>query len=273
MLTVFENELFVLHYENDPADDTDPDPDPAPGPKGASGKEVKWTPEQQAAIDAIVAKRTEKARKTARENFQKYEEMAEKARLTEDQRVEYEAEAERLRRQTLTAEEITKREAKKAKDAYESRVTNAEKAAQTWEQRFKALKVNNEIQTSAAEHGVLPTSIPFVAAFLGNNIKLEPVKSDTGEIIDFTTIVNFTDPQGADGKPVEVQLPVSDTLKRMKELPDLFGNFFQAPSSGGTGTNGGRPNPAGGKQGYRPGMSQEEYMRLRKENPAALGLV
>lgn len=259
--------VWFLHYDgeddnsaddvddvNDPTKKKDPPPD---GKKSYTQKE----------LDDIILKRTEKARRAQKQTIEQLEALQSTLRMTDEQREKMEEEIEGLRKQTLTAEEIAKREAKKAKDSYESQLTVAQKAAQTWEMRYNDLKINHEITSASQKHGVLPTSVPFLEAYLKPKVKLSGVKDETGEITGHVAMVDFTD-QGTDGKSVDVQLSVDDTVKRMKELSESYGHLFAAPSGGGIGGNSG--NPGGAKNAFRPGMTQQEYMRLRKENPQAL---
>jgi hypothetical protein len=260
-MVAFEKNLFLFHYDDavPPADDTTP-----------ADKEEKKVTLTQKEIDEIVTKRTEKARKAQKATLDELETIKGSLKMTEEQKEAFEAQLENARKAVSTADELRKRAEKKAADEYSAKVTNAEKAARTWEDRYRNLKINNEIQSAATQHGVMPTSIPFVEAFLGRTIKLEEQKGEDGSVKDHVAMVTFIDPQGSDGKPVEVNLSVADTIKRMKELPDVYGNLFQAPNGGGTGGHSGRPGGQPSK-GYRKGMSQEEYMALRaKDREAAL---
>lgn len=263
MLT-FDDLLWFLHYEGEGEGEGEGQDPPKPEEKKDPPAGKFMTQEE---IDKVVTKRTEKARRAQQQALEQLESLQQTVNMTEEQRETLESEIEKLRKQTLTAEEIRKREEKKAKEAYESKLTDATKSAQTWESRYNDLKINYEIGNAAQKHGVLGASVPFLEAFLRPQVKLTEEKDDeTGEVRGHAAMVDFND-QGADGKPVQVQLSVEDTVKRMKELPEMYGHLFQAPSGGGLGGSSGSP---GKKGGFNKSMSQEEYMRLRKENPSAL---
>src|SRR5690606_4475764 len=192
-------------------------------------------------IDKIVSKRSEKARTAQKQALKQLEQIQNTVKMSEEEKDTLEAEIEKLRKQTLTSEEIAKREAKKAKDTYESQLTDAQKQAERWEKQYKGLKVNYEITTAAQKHGVLPQSLPFLESFLSPKMTLSELKDeDTGELRGHEALVDFTD-IGADGKPVQVQLTVEETVKRMKELPESYGQLFSAPSGGGMGGTSGKP--------------------------------
>ena len=248
--------VFFLHYD-DPSEGDPPAGDPP-------ADEPKLT---QAQVDQIVQKRTEQARRSQRATLEQLEEIQKTSKMTEEQNEKLEEQIQSLRKQTLSAEEIAKRERKKADDEYQSKLTDAQKNAQTWEQRHNSLKVNHEISLAAQKHGVLGAAVPMLESFLSSKVTVEPKKNDNEEISGFTTVVQFDD-LSADGEPIQTSLSVDETVKRMKELPDQYGHLFAATTSGGLGGSNGQGGGSHG--GYRKGMSTEEYARLRKENPSAL---
>lgn len=268
--------FWFLHFEGDDdgGDDLNDDDDDGGGDPNGGGDDKKkkktpagkfYTDDQ---INDIVVKRSSKARKAQQAALEQLEALRETVNMSEAEKEKLEEQIDTLRKQTLTAEEIAKREAKKAKDLYENQLTQAQESAKTWEQRHNELKINYEINSAAQKHGVLNPSIPFLEAFLRNKVSLKPTTDEeSGKIQGFETLVDFND-QGADGKPIDVQLSVDETVKRMKELPEVYGHLFQSGGSGGLGGSSG--TPGGTKGGFRPGMTQEEYMKARKENPSAV---
>lgn len=265
---------FCLHFDNE--DDSEEDDDQQGGGTTTTnddGKGGTKTPAgrymTQEEIDKIVEKRTAKARAANKRTLEQLEGLQTTIKMTDEQKQALEDQIEDLRKKTMTSEEIAKREKQLAEKQYSGRLTEAEKRATLWENRYKETRVNYAITNAAREHGVTPQSVPFLESYLKGSTKLIEKKDETGNVVDFDIQVDFND-VGADGKTLPVQLPVSDTVKRMKELPDLFGHLFPAPN-GGVGASSGRSTGAGGK-GYVPGMSQEEYMRRRKEDPASLGI-
>jgi hypothetical protein len=272
-----ETNLWLLHFDND-ADggngdggDAGDGGDGGDGDKGGAGgkggdkKAGRFMTQEQ--IDQIVLKKTEKDRRAKKELLAQMESLQETVRMSDEQKAQFEEQIDSLRKQTMTAAEIEKREAKKAKEAYEGKLTKAEQAAKEWETRFQTLKIETDIKGAAISSGVLPSVVPMLISHLRPSIKLTDVKNEAGAVIDSQIIINFPD-KGADGNPIETQLSVQDTLKRMKELPEEYGHLFSAPG-GGTGTNSGKPG-AKGNGGFHQGMSMAEFLKRRKENPTAL---
>lgn len=265
MLTnIFDDVLWVLHYDGE-GDDPPADP-PANDPPADDKKKGKFY--TQAELDKFITDRTNQARRQSKNALEQLESLQENFRGSEEQRTALQEQVDTLRKSVLTAEEIRKREEAKAKTAYEKALDTKTKEAQTWESRYRDVKIKTDVTGAAAKHGVLPQAIDMVIAVLKPNMKMTQVSDDAGNFVDFTTLVDFND-VGADGKSIQNQLPIEDTIKRMKELPEMYGHLFAAPNGGGVGGNNGRPSPQG-KQGFRQGMSQEDYMKLRKENPSAI---
>lgn len=264
--------VFCLHYDNEPDADDDDDADQGDGQNQDKGKEGAGKTKAgrymtQDEIDQIVEKRTSKARAANKRTLEQLEGLQATVKMSDEQKEQLEGQIDELRKKTFTAEEIAKREKQLAEKAYSGKLSEAEKRATLWQDRYKSTRIQTAISEAAREHGVTTQSVPFLEAFLKNTTQLIEKKDETGQVIDFDIQVNFND-VGADGKTLPVQLPVGDTVKRMKELPDLFGHLFPAPAGGVGGNSGRNQNPAA--KGFAPGMSMDEYMRRRKEDPTSV---
>lgn len=267
-LNSFLDELFLLHYEDDPdGDDPDGD-DPPDDSKNPPAKPPKGRVFTQKEIDDIVEKRTRKARNAQKTALEQFESLQNSLNMTEEQREALEVEIETLRRQTMTQEEIAKREKQRADKQYKDALEDAKKEAEQWRTRHNSLKVGYEIKSAASSVGVIPEQIPFIEAYFNQTAKVVDQKDETGVPNGAVVMVQFTD-QDADGKPLPVEVSPLDALKRMKELPENFGHLFAAPVNGGLGGNSGKA-PNGAKTGFRKDMSMDEYLKARKENPNSL---
>jgi hypothetical protein len=74
------------------------------------------------------------------------------------------------------------------------------------------------------------------------------------------------------GEPVQMVRTPEEAVKRMKELPDTFGNLFKSGVVSGIGAGmatGG--TPGGGRVDVRK-LTPQQYRELREKNPEALGL-
>lgn len=240
------------------------------GPKGKSNQPPKGKSVPQEEVDKIVEKRLARERKVSRQALEKLKEAESSYKMTAAERDKLASDIAELEKKVLPADEIRKREARKAAEKYENDLKAAQAAAADWQAKYSDLKINHEIETAAAAAGVKGKALPFVSSYLRPNTKVVPVLDDddnpTGK---FVTQVDFED-QGEDGKPLNVQLTLTEVIGRMRELPDRYGDLFEAPGKGGIGKAGGGKGAGTAKDGFRAGMSMEEYMELRAKNPSAV---
>jgi len=90
----------------------------------------------------------------------------------------------------------------------------------------------------------------------------------------FKVVVDFPDTDPNTGEPTVTLHTPESAVKRMKDLPQVYGNLFKSGVVSGIGSSaatGGLASGAGGKVDPRK-LSQEQYLKIRQENPALLGL-
>ena len=87
----------------------------------------------------------------------------------------------------------------------------------------------------------------------------------------FKAVVDFPDADPDTHEPVMVPHTPEGAVKRMKEMPTLYGGLFRSGVTSGVGANSGVQPGKDGKIDPRR-LTQEQYMELRAKNPAALGL-
>jgi len=88
-----------------------------------------------------------------------------------------------------------------------------------------------------------------VLDLLARSAKVKPVLDETGkETGSKEVVVKIRDIDATTKEEVQITLPVAKAIKRMKELPEYYGNLFRGEEKGGTGhmnTMMGRPTPKG----------------------------
>ena len=89
----------------------------------------------------------------------------------------------------------------------------------------------------------------------------------------FNSVVDFPDVD-AEGLPTISVMSPKDAVKRMKALPDIYGNLFKSGVVSGIGSNSATGSlPGNGKVDLKKAASDAaSYRELREKNPAALGL-
>jgi len=83
-------------------------------------------------------------------------------------------------------------------------------------------------------------------------------------------MIDFPDIDEKTGEEIKTLRTPMDAVKRMKEIPKIWGNLFKSNVVSGVGAG----------QGVAPGtgeidpttLTSEQYMKLRRENPEKLGL-
>lgn len=249
---------FITHYDDKTSDGvTLPEKTPEP-------KEKTFTQEQ---VNDFVEKRLGKMKAAERQTLQKFEALQGTIQTDSEGREALETELEELRQRTLSQDEIQKREAKKASNKYSKDLEAAQKDAKTWQGEYNNLRISHEINSASASNKVLNQSLGMVESFLRPNTKLVEVRDDEGKATgSYKSVVDFSDVD-SEGKPITVQMSIPEVLKRMSELPDQYGNLFEGQKIGGTGSTSGTGNPTGSIDPSK--LSTEDYLKLRKENPAA----
>ena len=114
--------------------------------------------------------------------------------------------------------------------------------------------------------------LPTLGDAFSNGQVVDLLRSNT-KLVDDQPMVDFPDIHVETGEAIVTQLSPEDAIKRMKELPDKYGNLFKANVINGVGGNAssGDVSRSGGKVDVKS-LTPEQYAKLRQENPAALGL-
>ena len=87
-------------------------------------------------------------------------------------------------------------------------------------------------------------------------------------------MVDFPDTDPNTGEPTVTSHSPESAVKRMKDLPEIYGNLFKSGVVSGIGSSaatGGLASGGGGKVDLRK-LTQQQYMEIREKNPELLGL-
>jgi len=208
------------------------------------GKETKWQQEQKDLVTQLEALRKNET-------------------LTKDERDQLQSRIETLQAQYMTTEERARQAAEATQKRYDEERKQLTQERDIWRQKHQDLTITTAIASAAMEHEAI--SFEQIHALLSSRAKLvETLNEDgkpTGQYVPHV-ILNVTDSKG---KPVALDLNITDAVKHMKELPQ-YANLFKTTAKSGIGGTGSatsgkvdlakiaRENPA-------------EYRRLRKERP------
>lgn len=214
----------------------------------------------QEELNAILAKEKRSFQEERQKLMSELTTFKDKSTMTDQEKQELEARIEELQKATMTKEEIAKREQEKMKQAHENNLKALSDEANTWKNRYtKSTIERNILDAAIANDAFAPSQL---VELIGNKSKLVPVLDEQGKPTgEFITKVSFEDVD-KDQKPVTLEMTVPETIKRMKELPNRFGNLFKSgvvPGAGGS-NNG---------AAYKPGTTISDPETYRK-NRASL---
>lgn len=182
----------------------------------------------------------------------------EKTNMTAQEKQELEARIEELQKATMTKEEIAQREQAKAKKQYEDNLKALENEATSWKSRYTKETIARSILDEAVRNEAYAPE--QLVELLSVRSKLAPVLDEAGKPTgSFVTKVSFDDVD-KDQKPVTLEMTIPETIKRMKEIPNRFGNLFKSGANNGAG---GSNNGAGFKAGTV--VSDPENYRKNRE--------
>jgi hypothetical protein len=265
MLRDFLTQPFVLVYDdNEGGDDGGGDGGDGAGGQKKGGDDGKLSMTQ----DQLNKMMADNRRKITQQNEKLVAEingLKDQASMTATERSELEERVEKLQELTMSHEEITKRNTKKASQAHQKELDNLTNERDHWRSNYTNERVSRSLQDAAIEaKATVPEQI---VSLLGPQTQLSEVLGEDGKPTGaYQPLIKFVDVDD-DGKPTTLSLSPVDAMKRMKELPDRFGNLFMNPGAGGFGADNGSGGKGGKKTTIDAIKDPAAYMKWRKENP------
>jgi len=201
-----------------------------------------------------------------------YKEALENKRLSDSDRQELETSLEDLRARHRTKEQQLAYEKKQAEEAANSRIQELEGKASQWETRYTESTITRELQSAAIAHDSYNPEL--IVVHLKGATALEEVTDQegkpTGKLAPMVTMSIKNEDTGASES---LKMTPSEAVEYMKKNPERYGGFFKNNIREGIGSNsatGGAMSGDGTVDVTK--LSDAQYFKLRKENPAALGL-
>lgn len=227
----------------------------------------------QAELNAFLAEEKRKHQASAKAALETAEKNLEDSlatqKLTEQERTELQDKLTTIQSQLRTKDEQARINEKRIKEEAEAATKAEQERSKFWENRFKTNEVARSLQDAAvAAEAFRPDQI---VSLLRPGTKLVEKTDDKGKGIgEFDIVVDLHD-LDADGNATVTTRSPKEAVARMKELPDIYGNLFKSGVVAGVGSGAGVGVTGNGQVDVKK-MTTEQYMKARKENPAALGL-
>jgi hypothetical protein len=182
--------------------------------------------------------------------------------LTQQQRDDLQHQIEALQATYTTKEEQAKQEREKLEKGWKKERDQLSNERDQWKNDYSKLYIDIDIRRAASKNNAF--SEDQMVDYLGPRAKLAPEVGEDGKTTGkYVPVISFQDTD-KDGKSITLELSIADAIKRMKELPDRFGNFFKVEGPGGIGSIS-RPGAGSNGGGFRPDMTPEEYREFRKK--------
>jgi hypothetical protein len=201
------------------------------------------------------------------------EEVSANQNLTVQEREQLAQQLEDMRKETRTKEQQLAYERKQLEEQYEAKLKQEKQAREQWENRYREGTVERALMDAAVSGDAYDTDT-MMAVLRPMTRLVEVMDEKTGKGTGkFEVKVDFPDTDPTTGERVAALHTPPSAVKRMKELPK-YANLFKSGVVSGIGSNaatGGLASGPGGKVDFK-NMTQEQYLKIRKENPALLGL-
>ncbi len=201
-----------------------------------------------------------------------YKEALNNQTLTTEQRRALEAKLEDVQKTFRSKEQQLEHEKKQWEEKYQVETKDLQEKVVVWEQRYRQSLLDRELQDAATVNDAFSSS--QIIALLRPMTQIIEEHDEQGKPLGkYSVVVDLQDIDTKTNEQIITRRTPSDAVKRMRELPQLFGNLFKANvvSGVGQGSATGSGLSGNGRVDVRK-LSAEQYMQLRKTNPAALGL-
>lgn len=280
LVTCFDNDGVTPAGEAD-GDQTDQiesenGPSPTHGPTdeggntGNGGADRAFTQDQ---LNKFLAEDRRKHQQKYESLEGSYQELLASQSLSQEDRTKLEGELEDLRKQHRTKEQQATHERKQLEEQFTTDLGEAQQEATHWKTKYTESTIARALQDAAVSYEAFQPS--QIVALLRPMTKLAEKKDEKGQSLGITApAIDFPDQDAETGEPIVTQRTPDEAVKRMKELPELYGNLFKSNVVSGVGGNsatGGLQPGSNGKIDVRR-LTPSQYREIRAKNPELLGL-
>ncbi len=213
-------------------------------------------------VNKLLAEDRKKNQQSRTKLIETLEKFKTTANLTEQEKENLAQRIEQLQNETLTAQELAKKDKDALVKGHAKELTKANQQTDFWKSLYSKEKIDREITDAAIEFEA--ASPQQIRRLLSGDTKLvETIDKDGKPTGVWTPKVNFAITSDEDGSSKILELNVKEAVKRMKEMPE-HGNLFKTSATGGVGSY----NVSGGStfKGKTPPTDPVEYAKWRKEN-------
>lgn len=252
----FTQPVFVLCYDGDNGDAGTANQAAPTG--NATGGERTFT---QADLNKILAEDKRKHQERYGQLEASYQELLQSQTLSKDERDKLQARLEDVQKSLRTKEQQAEYERKQAEEKYKNELKTEKERAQYWENLFKQETVVRSLQDAAQAADAFNSS--QIVGLLRPYTELKDVDGKLAPMVDFPDIDEKT------GAEIRTLRTPQDAVKRMRELPKVYGNLFKSNVVSGVGA--GQASTGNPDNIDYSNMTAEEYRKHRDAIKKRLG--
>jgi hypothetical protein len=242
--------IFKGYYEGDGNPTPPPSPPPPPTP-------TTFTQDQ---VNAFLAKEKKAWQSQQQQLAAQLEQYRTSEGTTKERAAELETQIEELKKQYMTKEELAAEDSKKKEKQFTTQVQTLQSERDQWQGLFTKNLVTSGLKSAAAETEAY--NADQIVTLLSGQTKVVQVLKDGKPTGEFETKVAFPT-VSKDGEPIILELTPVEALKKMKEMPEKYGNLFKSGVQGGLG--GGNNGPSGGPVTLEQASKDPEAYRKNRE--------
>lgn len=229
---------------------------------------ASFTPEQQREFNEALAKDRRKHQAALQVAEKQMQDLLQGKSLSDTERAKAEEALATVQMQLRTKEQQAAFERQKLEEAHGKALKEATEKATHWESRYRDSTVARALQ-DAAVSGDAFRSEQLVTI-------LRPMTKLVEENGEFKTMVEFPDTDPITKEPMMTLRTPEDAVKRMREIPEVYGNLFKSGVVSGIGANSATGGLTPGKDGKvdleKLAKDPVQFRKVLKENPQLLGL-
>lgn len=247
-----ENGIFTLVYEGEEGgNNPPPPPPPAPPPENKT-----FTQEE---FNKALAEDRKKHTAQTQKVIQELETLKKSKNLSDQERQNLTTRIEELQTQVMTKDQLLEQQKNKLQTEYQQELHRERGEKESWRNRYTSSMIDRSIVDAAIKEEAY-NSDQIIAILQPNTKLVEEVDSEGNGTGVFTPRVKFADTD-AEGKPTILDLSVTEAVKRMKEIPERYGNLFKSNVNGGLGGTG--SNSSGTKLDLKKLKTYEDYKKIK----------
>jgi len=193
--------------------------------------------------------------------------------LATEQREKLENELRDLQASNRTKAQQIEFDRKQEQKKFEQEISGFKTSAIKWEHMYKDSVIQRSLQDAAiAAEAFSPSQI---VGLLRPVTEMRAATDEEGNELDDQMVpkVDFPDIDETTGERIVTLCTPQEAVQRMKQLPKIHGNLFRANVVSGIGSGAATGGVASGEGRIDvTKLTPEQYRKMRKENPEALGL-